>query len=215
MDVAAGELFAVYGKRAAGKTTLLEVAAGLIAPDSGRVTFAGHDLTAMSRRRFAKLHREDIGWVERDGPLTGETPMRAYVAMALYRTLSRRRAHDRADAMLERVGADEYADVRWRDLPHTAQTLVAIAHALVREPRLLIVDDPIYGLGITDRAAVIGLLREVAEQAGLAVLLAVPEVPAALHAHQVRILANGKLIGAMPSDESGTVVEFPRKREPA
>jgi ABC-type lipoprotein export system ATPase subunit len=214
MEIALGELFAIYGKRAAGKTTLLEIAAGLTAPDTGSVTFDGRDLANISRRELALLHREKIGWVERAGPQTADVPMHVYVAMALYRKLSRREARNRALTVLERVGARDYAGALWCDLPHTARVFVAIAQALVREPKLLIVDDPVYGLGVTEREDVTGLLREVAEQAGVAVLLAVPELPAMLHAHQVRVLANGKLIGS-PSDDAGTVVQFPRARRPA
>ncbi|HYI98525.1 MAG TPA: ATP-binding cassette domain-containing protein [Thermoleophilaceae bacterium] len=209
MELAPAELFAVYGRRAAGKTTLLEIAAGLTPPDTGSVIFDGRDLAKISRRELAFLHREKIGWVERAGPQTTDVPMHVYVAMALYRTLSRREAHDHAMRILHRVGAGHYAGALWSDLPDTARMFVAIAQALVREPKLLIVDDPVYGLGITEREEVIGLLREVAEQAGVAVLLAVPELPAMLHAHQVRVLANGKLIGP-PPDDAGTVLEFPR-----
>jgi ABC-type cobalamin/Fe3+-siderophores transport system ATPase subunit len=209
MEIAPGELFAVYGKRAAGKTTLLEIAAGLTAPDAGSVAFDGRDLAKISRRELALLYREQIGWVERAGPQTADVPMHVYVAMALYRAMSHRKAHDHAIRILHRVGAGHYADALWSDLPDTARMFVAIAQALVREPKLLIVDDPVYGLGVTEREEVIGLLREVAEQAGVAVLLAVPELPAMLHAHQVRVLANGKLIGP-PSEDAGTVVEFPR-----
>jgi len=216
MEIAPGELFAVYGKRAAGKTTLLEVTAGLTTPDTGSVAFDGWDLAKTSRRELALLHREKIGWVERAGPQTADVPMHVYVAMALYRTLSRREAHNRALTILERVGARDYAGALWGDLPHTVRVFVAIAQALVREPQLLIVDDPVYGLGAIERDDVTALLREVAEQAGVAVLLAVPELPAMLHAHHVRVLANGKLIGPPSADaDTGTVVQFPRARRPA
>lgn len=211
MEVEAAELFAIYGKRAAGKTTLLEIAAGLTTPASGSVLFNGVDLTTLSRGQLARLHREDIGWVERDGPQMVDMPMHVHVALPLYRTMTKTKARARALAVLERVGAADYADARWADLPDTARTFVAIAHALVREPQLLVVDDPLYGLGVTDREAVIGLLREVAEVAGIAVVLAVPEMPAMLHAHQARVLANGTLIGP-PPDDGGTVVDLRDKR---
>lgn len=211
VEISAGQLLAIYGPRAAGKTTLLEVAAGLRSPDTGTVSFDGRDLAKLSRRGLARLYRKEIGWVERDGPAASEWPVRIYVGMPLYRTLGRNDADDRAVAMLERVGAGEYADAHWRDLPHTVRPLVAIAQVLVREPRLLIVDDPLYGLGVTDCAMVVGLLRDVAEQVGVAVLLALPELTGALHAHQVRVFANGKLLGA-PPDDAGTVLEFSRTR---
>jgi ABC-type lipoprotein export system ATPase subunit len=209
--VAPGELFAIYGKRAAGKTTLLEIAAGLVAPDAGAVSFAGRNLTELSRRELAQLHRDKIGWVERNGPQTADVPIHVYLAVGLYRSFTRREARDRALAMLDRLGAAEYAGAYWDDLPDTIRTFVAIGQVLLRKPRLLVVDDPIYGLGTTERESVVALLREIADEAGTAVLLAVPEMPAMLHADQVRILANGKLIGP-PADEGAKVVRFPRSR---
>ena len=182
MEVHAGELFAIYGKRASGKTTLLEIAAGLAAPDAGTVSFDTRDIAELSARGLARLHRERLGWVERE-PQTSDVPVRVQVAFPLYRKLSRRRADEKSLAMLERVGVREYADA----------------------------DDPIYGLAVTEREAVTGLLRDVAERAGLAVLLAVPEMPAMLHAHQVRVLAGGSLIGPAPDGtRSADVIEFPR-----
>jgi putative ABC transport system ATP-binding protein len=214
MEVAAGELFAIYGKRAAGKTTLLELAAGLSSPDGGSVSFAGRDLAALSRKELARVHRDGIGWVELGGPQTSDVAMRVYLAMALYRSLSHREAADRALAMLARLGAGEYADARWTDLPDTVKPFVAIGQALIREPKVLVVDDPVRGLGVSERESVVALLREAAHDAGVAVLFAVPEMPAMLQADQVRVLANGKLIGP-PQQDGGTVVEFPQTRRHA
>ena len=211
MEVHAGELFAIYGKRASGKTTLLEIAAGLAAPDAGTVSFDTRDIAELSARGLARLHRERLGWVERE-PQTSDVPVRVQVAFPLYRKLSRRRADEKSLAMLERVGAGEYADALWGDLPHTARTFIAIAQALIREPDLLIADDPIYGLAVTEREAVTGLLREVASTAGVGVLLAVPELHPMLLADHQRILAGGKLIGPPPDYGGGKIVDFPRRR---
>lgn len=212
MELAAGELFAIYGKRGSGKTTLLEIAAGLVAPDKGAVYFEGRDLAELSGRDLSLLHREKIGWVERDGPHTTDVKVRVQVALPLYRSAHHREADRHALAMLERVGAAGYADALWSDLPDTARVFVAIAQALIRQPKLLIVDDPIYGLAVPEREQVVGLLRDLAENARLGVLLAVPEMPAMLHAHQARILAAGKLIGPPPDDRGATVVNFPQPR---
>ena len=211
MEVHDGELFAIYGKRASGKTTLLEIAAGLAAPDAGTVSFDTRDIAELSARGLARLHRERLGWVERE-PQTSDVPVRVQVAFPLYRKLSRRRADEKSLAMLERVGAGEYADALWGDLPHTARTFIAIAQALIREPDLLIADDPIYGLAVTEREAVTGLLREVASTAGVGVLLAVPELHPMLLADHQRILAGGKLIGPPPDYGGGKIVDFPRRR---
>jgi len=210
LDVHPGELVGVYGQRGSGKTTLLRVAAGFESPREGIVSFDGVDLASLSRRRRARLHREDIGWVERAGPQSDGLVMRIYVGLSLYRTVGPAEAQRRALEALAKVGASDTADAHWSSLSDTARTLVAIAEALVREPRLLLVDDPTAGLGILDRERVVGLLRCAAEDGGLGVLMAVPDMPAMLHAHEVRSLSRGRLFApADPPPGSGNVVEFP------
>ncbi len=211
LDVHAGEMVGVYGQRGSGKTTLLRIAAGFEAPDAGAVAFAGARLERRSRRQLARLHREQIGWVERAGPQSDDLPIRVYVALPLYRSHGPLEAQRRAVAALERLGVVDAADERWSQLSDTERILVAIAQALVRAPRLLLVDDPTAGLSIIDRERIVGLLRAAAEDGGLAILMAVPDMPAMLHAHEVRSLSRGRLLA--PTDhrpgEGGTVVEFP------
>jgi putative ABC transport system ATP-binding protein len=212
LEVRAGELVAIYGQRGSGKTTLLQVAAGLDTPGGGRVLFEGRDLAQLSRGELARLHREQIGWVERAGPRSRDVPVRDYVALALYRRLGLRAAQRRAQIALAKVGATDCAEQLWDDISDTARTLVAIAQALAREPKLLIVDDPTAGLGIIDRERIVGLLRSAAEEGGVGVLMAVPDMPAMLHAHQLRFLGRGRLLAPpRPStdDDDGAVLDFP------
>lgn len=210
LDVCAGDLVAVYGQRGAGKTTLLRIAAGFDAPDTGAVTFHGVDFASLSRRQLARLHRERIGWVERTGAHSRDLPASVYVALPLYGKVGPSNARRIALAALARVGAADCADQLWNDLSDADRVLVAIAQALAREPRVLIIDDPTAGLGILDRERVVGLLRTAAEEGGLGVLMAVPDMPAMLHAHQVRALSRGRLVAPAPTqdDGSGTVVSF-------
>jgi ABC-type lipoprotein export system ATPase subunit len=210
LDVHPGEFVGVYGQRGAGKTTLLRVAAGFEPPSGGCVSFDGTELSGLSRSRRARLHREEIGWVERTGPQSPGLLMRVYVGLPLYRTVGPAEAQRRAVAALAKVGAGDAADARWSSLSDAARSLVAIAEALVREPRLLLVDDPTAGLSIIDRERVVGLLRSAAEDGGLGVLMAVPDMPAMLHAHEVRSLSRGRLLApADPPPNGGNVVEFP------
>lgn len=210
LDVRSGELVGVYGQRGSGKTTLLRLAAGFEAPTAGVVAFDGADVQGLSRRDLARLHRDDIGWVQRAGPETRALPMRVYVGLPLYRTIGSAAAQRRAVATLTKVGAEDTADAHWSSLSDTARMLVAIAHALVREPKLLLVDDPTAGLGIIDRERVVGLLRAAAEDGGLGVLMAVPDMPAMLHAHEVRSLSRGRLLApADPPPNGENIVEFP------
>jgi ABC-type lipoprotein export system ATPase subunit len=223
LEVQAGSLVSVYGARNSGKTTLLKLAAGFETPDRGQVVFDGVDLAAMSEREQARIHRGQIGWVEREGPHTPELTVGDYVALPLYRELDRRSAHRRAHEALAGYGIDEHAGDHWEDLSESARILAAIAQAMVRRPRLLIADDPTAGLGIIDRERVCAVLRSAADDHGLGVLMAVPDMPAMLQAHQVLLLSRGRLLAPAERLASGggddgggaEVVDFPGDRRSA
>lgn len=214
LEVPPGELVVVYGKAAAGKSTLLKVAAGLTAPDEGRVLFDGHDLSECTRGHIARLHRKEIGWAERSGPKSDGLSVVVYVALKLYREHGARHAQRMAIAALDKVGAARCASERWTDLPDTDRVLVAIAQACVHKPRLLVVDDPTYGFPAADRERIVALLKATAEDDAVGVLMAVPDMPALLSAHKLRLLHHGRLVAPadLASSYATNVVRFPHDR---
>ena len=179
MEMSAGEFVAVWGKRGAGKTTLLKIVTGLEAPDGGAVHFAGRDLAGMSESAHARLMREQVGWVRRAGPRS-DLSMLDYVALPLLVEHGQRRARSRAYDALARVGMSECAGQRWGSLSDGERALTGIAHGIVRRPRLLLVDDPTANLGVREREDVNELLRSLSGAEGLAVLMTVPGMPAAM-----------------------------------
>jgi ABC-type lipoprotein export system ATPase subunit len=215
LDVHQGELVAVWGKRGAGKTTLLRLAAGLERPDGGVVRFEGEDLATLSDGAHARLMREQMGWVRRAGPRS-ELEMVDYVALPLLVEHGRRGAHARAREALRRVGMSQCAGQRWGSLSDGERALVAIAHGVVRSPRLLLIDDPTANLGLREREEVLELLHALVEETGIAVLIAVPDMPAAMRSHQLAALSGGRLLAPMGSTqppprtpERGNVIDFP------
>jgi len=211
LDVESGELVAVFGQRAAGKTTLLRIAAGIERPDAGRVRFEGQQLGTGRGRRLAGLHAR-IGWVGRQGPFASGMRMLDHVALPLLRSVLAEEAERRATRALKRVGAGDLAGARWHELSDAERTLVTIAHAAVREPALLLADDPTSGLGLEERETILGLLRGMAEEQRMAVLATVPEIPDALRSHRVMSLGDGELIQAVRRDP-GEVIAFPQRRD--
>lgn len=210
-DLDRGEFVAVFGQRAAGKTTLLRIAAGIEAPDAGTVWFDGADVRAGRAPRLAGIH-EQIGWVGRGGPFAAGMQMLHHVALPLLRSVDAREAERRATRTLQRVGIGDLAHARWHELSDAERTLARIAHAIVRDPALLLVDDPTSGLGVEEREAILALLRSIADERGMAVLTTVPEVPDMLRSHRVMSLGDGELI--QPSRRTpGEVIAFPRQRD--
>jgi putative ABC transport system ATP-binding protein len=115
------------------------------------------------------------------------------VALPLLGTLSPRQARRCASAMLKRLGVGGCAEDRWEDLTDGERTLVALAHALVRGPRLLIADDPTANLDVLQREEVTRLLREAADEQALGVLITVPDMPHMAYADRVGSLCDGRL----------------------
>jgi ABC-type lipoprotein export system ATPase subunit len=209
LDVHSGELVAVWGKRGAGKTTLLRIAAGLETPDRGTVRFDRKDLSTLSESEQARLMREQMGWVGRAGPMS-ELAMIDYVALPLLMEHGQRGAHRRASEAMRRVGMSECAGQRWGSLSDGERVLVAIAHGIVRSPRLLLVDDPTANLGLREREEVLQLLRSLVEETNLAVLITVPDMPAAMRSDQLRALSAGRLLmPEAPPEYSDNVIGFP------
>jgi ABC-type lipoprotein export system ATPase subunit len=204
LDVHACEMVAVWGKRGAGKTTLLRIAAGLERPDGGRVLFEDRDLSALSETARTSLRHTEIGWVRRNGPRS-DLRVLSYVALPLMGQSKRQDALRRANETLVMVGAAACAEERWERISDGERTLVSIAHGIVRRPKLLLIDDPTASLGTYERETVIELLRSLAVDQGMGVLMSAPDMPTMMSSHQIRTLSSGRLL-APPQGPSKTAI---------
>ncbi len=220
LRVAAGELVSVVAMRSQGKTTLLRIAAGMTAPEEGRVLLAEHELQGLPDRTHARLLREQIGMAGRLGPGIG-VQMLDYVAMRLALGGRRRRREVRSLALgaLELVGAERCAERHWEELSDWERALVEIAQAVAGAPRVLLIDDVLDGLGMRETDELGQLLRALAVERGIAVLMAVSDPEAALCSHRVLSLADGRLAALSPlppADGLAEVASTPRGgvREP-
>jgi ABC-type lipoprotein export system ATPase subunit len=181
LEVAAGEIVAVVGQPADGKTTLLRIAAGLERADHGAVTFDGRELTRLSDGERSTLLRDEIAWTHRAG--TGVNfEILDYVGMPLVtRGRQRRReAEDLALEALERVGVPGIARRRWDELSNWERVMVAFARGIVRKPRLMIVDDVIHGLGMSRTHQAGELLCALVDELGCGVLMSASDLETAL-----------------------------------
>lgn len=212
LDVTPGELIAVVGARGEGKTTLLKVAAGLELPDDGEVCLGARDLALCSDDERSRLLGTEIAWVHREG--TGvKFEVLDYVGLPLAMGRGRggrRRAETLAMQALERVGAAECAHQRWEELSNWERVLVGFARGAVGEPRLMIVDDVIEGLGMRRTREAGELLRSLVGELGCGVLMSASDLEVALVADRVWSFERGKL--ALMSDQTrmqADVINFP------
>ena len=161
------------------------------------------------------MRRGALGLVRRMGPRS-ELCMLDFVALPLLVEHGRRAANRLADRALERVGMVQCAGQHWESLSDGERAFVAIAHGIARAPQLLLVDDPTANLDVLEREEILQLLRSLVEEAGLAVLMTVPDMPAALGSDQLRALSGGQLIKRPPaSRDDATVIDFRGRKRSA
>jgi ABC-type lipoprotein export system ATPase subunit len=193
LEVGGGQMVGIYGARGSGKTTLLRIAAGFDRPDGGTVSFEGVDLASLDDDQLAQLHREKIAFAEREPPHLEDLSAIDYVAIPLYGRVSPTGARRRAGATLAQFGVGDVRDATWSDISDAGRVLVSLAHALVRQPRLLVIDDLTAYLGAYDRDYVLSLLRSSAENNGIGVLMTTPDTPEILQV-EAHLLARGQLV---------------------
>ena len=209
LTLAPGDFVGVWGGHRSGKSTLLRVAAGLELPDSGVVRFDGRDLASLSRVQRGELRLGAIGLVRGEGPQSAEFDVADFVALPLLARHSRRIARRRAMDLLRRMEIVECHDVKWRSLSDTERALVSLAHGLVREPKLLLADDPTAGLDALQQEEVVRLLRAAAAETGVAILTTVSAMSALAGAHEAFTLGDGRLLPVAEPDRGGNVIDFP------
>jgi ABC-type lipoprotein export system ATPase subunit len=190
----AGELTVVVGRSGSGKSTLLHVIGGLERVDAGEVEVAGVRVDRASSGELVDLRRRQVGFVFQFFHLLPELTGEENVVLPARLAGDGARGRLRARALIERLGVGEAASRLPGVLSGGEQQRLAVARALVNEPRLVLADEPTGNLDETSGREVLGLLREVAD-GGRAVLLVTHDAEAAALADRVLTLKDGRLVG--------------------
>ncbi|MEU9851236.1 ABC transporter ATP-binding protein [Streptomyces sp. NPDC047985] len=172
LDVPKGSLTAVVGPSGSGKSSLLAVAATLIAPDAGTVTIDGTPTTGMSRGELTDLRRHKIGIVfQQPNLLPSLTAAEQLQVMAQLDGRSPAKARTRALELLDAVGLADQARRRPHQLSGGQRQRVNIARALMNDPTVLLVDEPTSALDHERGAAVLDLITRLTHQQATATVL--------------------------------------------
>jgi putative ABC transport system ATP-binding protein len=192
----AGEVTAIVGPAGAGKTSLLHVLAGLDRPTSGSVSLDGRNLRGLDDIELTRLRRDRIGLLLPAASVLPTITVRENVALPLL--IARRPpAPEAVDALLERVGLAHRADDRPGQLTAAERQRVALARALVAGPSLLLADEPAGDMDPEEGARLLLLLREIAHEDGVTVVLFTRDIDdAAGVADQIVSLDGGSVVAA-------------------
>jgi ABC-type multidrug transport system ATPase subunit len=191
LELDAGELAMAWGQRRSGRSTLLRVAAGVASPDEGVVRFCGEDLTgrasAPARARIAYCGTLPVS----TGP---QTILDELLEEPLACGIEPLPASRRIRAALERTGAEQCSRLRASELDPAGRVRVTLARALLRSPKLIVIDEPALGVSFRQRDEIIALLRSFADE-GVAVLCSTDSSTGFLGADRSLMLDRGHLRG--------------------
>lgn len=187
-----GELAAVWGLRGSGRTTLLRLAAGIDPPNAGSVHFAGHDLAV----RGEQILGHGISFCQKSfRTAQGQTANEELVVGLLVKGVPLTAARALAREALERAECTQLLSRRISTLDTGERTRLAIAHALSQQPQLLLIDEPVAGVELRERDAILVLLRALADE-GIAILMTVGDLTGLTGADQSLTIGDGELRGS-------------------
>ncbi|HVC78842.1 MAG TPA: ABC transporter ATP-binding protein [Candidatus Micrarchaeaceae archaeon] len=193
LDIDEGQLVVLLGRSGSGKTTLLSLAGGLDRPDSGSIAVAGNDLGGLDAAALAEFRRKVTGWVFQAAGLLPLLSAEENVALALrIQGRSAAEAGVSARAALKVVGLEDRERHRGYELSGGEQQRVALARALVKNPRLLLADEPTGQLDSETAHSVMALLRLLSEE-GMTILLATHDEAFAQIADRVLTIDDGRV----------------------
>ncbi len=194
-DIAPGEVVAIMGPSGSGKSTLLHCIAGIVTPDSGTVTYDGSALSALSDVERSALRRTEFGFVFQFGQLVPELSCRENVALPLRLDgTPRKPAERRADELLEALEVAGVAKQRPGTVSGGEGQRVAVARALVTDPRVLFADEPTGALDSLNGERVMELLTAAARERGTAVVLVTHEARVAAYSDREVVVRDGRTL---------------------
>jgi putative ABC transport system ATP-binding protein len=194
LEIADGEWLAIQGPTGHGKSTLLQILGGLDRPSAGSVDFDGRDLAKLRETEMTKFRATSVGFVFQTFNLIPTLSAQENVETALVPLgVSNASRRARAAEALTSLGLGD----RLRHLPSELsggqQQRVAIARALVKEPKVLLADEPTGNLDEDTRDEIIGLLEKLWQDNGLSMVIVTHDSSIARRAQRLGTMKNGKL----------------------
>ncbi len=215
LAIAEGEFVAIQGRTGSGKTTLLQLLGALDRPSTGTVVFDGQDLTTLDQGSLTDLRARVFGFVFQAFNLIPTLNARENVEVALVPWgLPRDERRARAQAALTAVGLADRSNHLPSQLSGGEQQRVAIARALVREPRVVLADEPTGDLDETTRDEVVDILQTLWWERGLTLIIVTHDSTVAARSSRRIWLDAGRVV-SVESRPGDTRASAPARRAPS
>jgi ABC-type lipoprotein export system ATPase subunit len=212
LEVRAGEFVALLGSSGSGKSSMLNLIAGLDRPTSGTVIVQDRDLARLSREELAKYRLRVVGMVFQSFNLLHNMTLAENVELPLrFAEVERSQRENQVRQALDRVGLRARKDHRPSELSGGEQQRAALARALINRPQLLLADEPTGNLDSHTGVEIMGLIREFNRQLGMTVVMVTHErALAERYVQRMIFLADGKLV----SDQSNALAAAHERTQP-
>jgi branched-chain amino acid transport system ATP-binding protein len=192
LDVREGEIVGLIGPNGAGKTTLFAAIAGFQAPDAGRVTFAGQDITGLAPHKICAAGM--VRTFQITQPFAKISVRENIMVGAYFHTADAKLARREAEAVAGMVGMTGQLDQMGADLTVAGRKRLELARALATGPRLLLLDEVMAGLNPTEITEIVQVIRDIRES-GITILLIEHVMQAVTSlAERVYVLNQGRMI---------------------
>jgi putative ABC transport system ATP-binding protein len=214
LEVRAGEFVALLGSSGSGKSSVLNLVAGLDRPTSGSVIVQGRNLAQLSREQLSKYRLHTVGMVFQSFNLISSMTLAENVELPMrFAEVERGKRQDLAHDALERVGLVARMKHRPSELSGGEQQRAALARALINRPQLLLADEPTGNLDSRTGTEIMNLVRDLNRQLEMTVVMVTHErALAERYAQRLIFLADGKLIGDQANRFAAGEVKFQGER---
>jgi ABC-type lipoprotein export system ATPase subunit len=201
LEVQAGEFVALLGSSGSGKSSVLNLVAGLDRPTSGNVIVHDRDLARLSREELAKYRLRVVGMVFQSFNLIASMTLAENVELPLrFAEVDRTQRQSLSREALERVGLRARMNHRPSELSGGEQQRAALARALINRPQLLLADEPTGNLDSHTGTEIMEMVRQFNRELGMTVVMVTHErALAERYAQRMIFLADGKLVDDQPN----------------
>ncbi len=190
-----GEFCSIVGTSGSGKSTMLNMLAGLEKPTKGEVIIGGEHLEKMNENQLVRFRREHVGFIFQSFNLLGTMDARENVALPLtFRGMPKKERLAKADAMLDLVGLPKHKDHKPNEMSGGQQQRVGVARALVVDPEIIFADEPTGNLDSNTSAEVMRLMKRVVREQNQTLVMVTHDNHLAGFADRIFHIIDGKIV---------------------